>query len=101
MDVNEELRKAEKTGKVVLGSNETIKAVSSGDSELVILSSTCPADVEENVRAQAEENEISLYFYPGGSEDLGLALGKPFLVSAVAVIEPGDSSVLELGESYR
>lgn len=101
MDVNEELREVEKTGKVVLGLNETIKAVSSGDSELVILSSTCPADVEENVRDQAEENDVLLYLYPGGSEDLGLALGKPFLVSAMAVIEPGDSSILELGENYR
>jgi len=65
---------------------------------LTILSSTCPDEVEEEIRRYAEEENVPLYFYPGDSEELGLALGKPFLVSVLAVIDPGDSRVLELGE---
>ncbi len=98
MDVSEELRKVESTGDIIIGSNQTIDATESEKSKLTILSTTCPRIVEERLRKIAKKKEIPLYFYSKGSEDLGLALGKPFLVSAVAVIDPGDSRVLELGE---
>lgn len=101
MEVNEELNKLEKTGDFVLGSNETIDATESGKSKLTILSVTCPPDVEEKVRELADDNGVPLYSYQGGSEELGLALGKPFLVSAMAVIDSGDSSILELGGNYK
>lgn len=101
MDVNEELNKLESTGELVLGSKQTLEATREGRSKLTMLSSTCPIDVEEEVRKYAEDKDIPLYFYEGGSKDLGLALGKPFLVSAMAVIDPGDSSILELGENFK
>ena len=101
MEVNEELNKLEKTGEFVLGSNETVEATRSGNSKLTILSATCPPEVEEEVRELADNNDVPLYFYKGGSEELGLALGKPFLISAMAVIDPGDSIILELGGNYK
>ncbi len=101
MEVNEELNKLEKTGDFVLGSKEALKATESARSKLTILSATCPQDVEEKLMELADDNDVPLHFYEGGSEDLGLALGKPFLVSAMAVIDPGDSSVLELGGNYK
>lgn len=97
MEVDEELRKSERTGETVLGSNETLEATKSGKSKLTTVSATCPEDVEEKLRKYGEQEGVSLYYYPGGSKELGLALGKPFSVSAMAVIDPGDSSVLELG----
>lgn len=98
MELNEELREAEATGKLLLGSNETLDAVRSGKAQLVILSSTCPRDVEEDIRRNAAENEIPIFFYSGDSEDLGLVLGEPFLVSVLSVIEPGNSSIVDIGE---
>lgn len=98
MDVSEELRKLERTGEIVIGSNEAADATQSGESKLTILSATCPRDVENKVREIAKEEGIPVYYYPKGSKDLGLDLGKPFLVSTVAIIDPGDSRVLELGE---
>ena len=98
MDADEELRESERTGKVVLGSNETLDATESGESKLTILSASCPRDIEEDLREIAAENETTLYYYPGDSQELGLALGKPFLVSSMAVLDPGESNVLELGE---
>ena len=98
MDVSEELRKVESSGEIILGSKQSIDATENGESRLTILSTTCPREVEKKIRELAKKNEVPLYFYPKGSEDLGLALGKPFLVSTVAVIDSGDSRVLELGE---
>ena len=98
MDADEELRESEKTGKVVLGSNEALDATRSGESKLTILSTSCPRGVEGNIRKAAIEKEVPLYYYSGGSQELGLALGKPFLVASMAVLDPGDSNILELGE---
>lgn len=100
MDVNEELRETEDSGKIVLGSNETLEATRSGESKLTILSTTTPPRVEEDIRKYSVKEKIPLYYYPGGAKELGLALGKPFLVSAMAVIDTGDSSIRELGEVF-
>ncbi|KXA95021.1 hypothetical protein AKJ65_02780 [candidate division MSBL1 archaeon SCGC-AAA259E19] len=98
MDVNEELRETENSGKIVLGSNETLDATRSGESKLTILSTTCPAQVEKDIRKCSVKEKVPLYYYPGGAEELGLALGKPFLVSAMAIVDTGDSNIQELGD---
>ncbi len=97
MEADEELRESERTGEVVLGSNETLEATKSGEAQLTVISTSPPKEVEEKLRKYTDENDISLHYYPGGSKDLGLALGKPFSVSVLAVLDVGDSSVLELG----
>ncbi len=97
MEVDEELRESERTGEVVLGSNESLEATKSGESKLTTISNSAPREVEEEIRVYAEENNVPLYYYQGGSKDLGLALGKPFSVSVLAVLDPGESGVLELG----
>lgn len=101
MTINEELRGAERTGEVVLGSNQTLDATKNGESKLTVVSATCPPDVDEKIRKYSEEKDVPVHYYEGGGGDLGLALGKPFSVAVAAVIDPGDSSVLEIGESYR
>lgn len=99
MDPGEELRISDRTGEVVMGSNEALSATESGESKLTVLSMTCPREVEDGVREHAERNDIPLYYFDGGGKDLGLALGKPFSVSVMAVLDPGDSKVLKLGEA--
>ena len=41
MDINKALRVAIDSGKVSVGANESIKAITSGSAKLVILSSNC------------------------------------------------------------
>lgn len=95
MDVDRELREAERTGEVVLGSKETLKEVKACHAKLVVVTVNCPDSVRESIERNAEFKDIPLYYYEGDSEDLGLALGKPFLVSVATVIDSGDSSILE------
>lgn len=101
MDLDEELRKSLKTGEAVLGSNETLDVTKSGKSKLTVISATCPRDVEGKLEKYAEENGVPLYYYSGGGNALGLALGKPFSASTMAIIDPGDSNALELGENQE
>lgn len=95
--MDRELRQAVGTGKVILGSDKTVKAVKLGEAKLAILASNCQPDLREDVERYAGLADVPVHIYQGDSTDLGLACGKPFLVSAIAIIDPGSSDVLGLG----
>lgn len=99
MDVNKEIRLAVTTGKVLLGSDKSIKAIKLAHAKLAILASNCPDTVRADVEHYAKLANIPVYLYPGGSEELGLACGKPFLVAAMVVLDPGNSSILNIGRT--
>jgi len=92
MDLNKALRKAIATGEVDLGANQCREAVASGEAQLVILASNCPSGVRETVL----EAEADVYQFDGTNSDLGAACGKPFPISAVTIIEGGNSEILRL-----
>ncbi|PUA32806.1 MAG: 50S ribosomal protein L30e [Zestosphaera tikiterensis] len=87
-----------KTGKVVLGSKRSIEAVKLGKAVGVIVANNIPKNLLEDVMYYAKLGNIKVIKYPGSSYDLGSVLGKPFPVTLVAVLEPGDSKILEVGE---
>jgi large subunit ribosomal protein L30e len=96
MDFNVSLRKAIKTGDVILGRNKTEESIQQGKARLIILAKNS----EESFRQFAIQKEgLPVHIYEGSSMQLGKACGKPFLVSALAVIDPGESDILSLQES--
>jgi len=97
--VDRELRRAVRSGKVIIGSDKTIKAVKLGNAKLVVLASNYPRDLREKIERYGKLAGVSVYTYPKDNVALGLACGKPFPVSALSVVDPGDSSILRLGES--
>lgn len=96
MDFNLSLRKAIKTGNVILGRNETEYSIQQGTARLIILAKNSPESFKERV---AQKEGLPVYTFEGSSMQLGKACGKPFLVSALAVIDPGESDILSLQES--
>ncbi|MFQ5911339.1 MAG: 50S ribosomal protein L30e [Thermoplasmata archaeon] len=88
MDVGREIRKAIETGTVQLGVEQTKRAVSDGRARLVILSKNCPDDF---LRGQSQARTL---LFDGSNADLGSVCGKPFSVSALAILEPGESEIL-------
>lgn len=96
MDFNVSLRKAIKTGNVILGRNKTEETIQQGNARLIILAKNSP----ESFKQFALQKEgLPVHIYEGSSMQLGKACGKPFLVSALAVIDPGESDILSLQES--
>jgi large subunit ribosomal protein L30e len=93
MDFNASLRRAIRTGEVVLGQNETRECVENGTSELIVIAKNCPAEFTEYV---TQKNGVSYYVYEGSGMQLGKACGRPHLVSALAIVKPGDSDILTL-----
>ena len=97
--MDRELKQAVSTGKVILGSDKTVQKLKAGEAKLVVLASNCSEVTKADVRRYAEITGTPIYTYGGDSAKLGLICGKPFLVSAIAIIDPGRSNILGLGES--
>ena len=93
MDFNTSLRRAIKTGNVIIGSNETLECIKEGKAKLVVIAQNAPSEVKQAVAGQ--EN-VHLHTFEGSSVQLGMASGKPFMVSALAVVDPGESDILEI-----
>ncbi len=91
-DLNKIFRSVLSTGKVVIGTRQAIDAVKNQKAQIVVLSSNCL----ENTRNELKG--IPAINYPGNGVDLGIACGKPFSITAFAVLEPGDSGILSLKE---
>lgn len=91
-DLNKVFRSVLSTGKVVIGTRQVIDAAKNQKAQMVVLSSNCL----ENTRNELKG--IPAINYPGNGVDLGIACGKPFSITAFAVLEPGDSGILSLKE---
>lgn len=96
MDINKEIRQAIGTGKVILGTNKSLRALKLGRAKLVIVTSNCAPEILGDIKRYAGLTNVPVHVFNGDSTGLGLACGKPFLVSALTVLELGSSSILSL-----
>ncbi len=85
-----------RTGKVVLGAKETLKLVRLGKAKMAVVAANTPPDKKRDLKYYARLSGIPVYEYPGTSVELGALCGKPYTVSMLAIIDPGDSDILEL-----
>ena len=92
MDINRELHSAIGTGNVQLGTSQCREAVAAGKAKLVLLARNCPAAAVEDI----ERGEVPVYHFDGTNADLGIACGKPFGISAVTILDGGNSEILGL-----
>ncbi len=99
VDLARELKVALNTGKVVLGTRQTIKAILRGEAKLVVVAANAPPSIKSDVEYYAKLAQIPVIVYPGSSWELGAACGKPFKVASLAVIDPGESNIMELAST--
>jgi len=99
IDINKAITTSVKTGKVVLGINNALKSAKHGRAKLILLSSNCPKSLIDEVAHYAKSSDVPVVIYKGSSIDLGIVCGKPFMVSALTIREPGDSDILKLTEA--
>jgi len=87
---------AVKTGKVLFGANSTLESAMSGKVRLIVAASNCPENLRADLEHYCQLSKIPFLVYPMTSIELGRVCGKPFVVSALAVRDPGDSDILEI-----
>jgi large subunit ribosomal protein L30e len=64
--------------------------------KLVVVSSNMPESLYSKIKQAA--GEIPLYKFPGSSWDLGGLCGKPYPVTTITIIDPGESGILKQQE---
>ncbi len=88
IEFDRSIKNAMNTGKVHFGMKQTKKAIESGKARLVVISKNAPSKLETS--------GAKVHRYEGTSRELGSAVGKPFSISYLAVLDPGKSDVLRL-----
>ncbi|MCQ2085808.1 MAG: 50S ribosomal protein L30e [archaeon] len=91
IDIGKALKAAITTGHVEFGVDQTERAVKSGKALMVIISKNCPSE-----KLTSGDVGVKIHVYDGNNMELGALCGKPFSVSALAVISKGTSNILTL-----
>jgi len=96
MDIKKSLRLAVDSGKVEFGVNKAKKLIANGEAKLIIISNDCPVETKNEVQRKAKLAAIPIYHIDEKASLLGSSCGKPFVVSVLAIVDPGNSDILEL-----
>lgn len=94
MDIGREIRKAAETGRVMIGTEKSIKTMKTGEAKLVIVAENVPQKTREDIEYYSQLSGIRIRTFEGSGMELGTLCGKPFVISVVAVISAGESNVL-------
>ncbi len=94
MDIGREIRKAAESGRVLFGTKSAIQALKTGEAKLVIVASNVPKKTREDIAYYSGLAGTRTHTYEGSGVELGTACGKPFIISVVTVISPGESNLL-------
>jgi large subunit ribosomal protein L30e len=93
MDLAHALKVALETGKVKVGLAETLEAAKSKKAKMLIVARTCP---DATLRTERSVGKVPVYHYEGTAVELGQACGRPFPISAMAILDAGSSAILTL-----
>lgn len=97
-DIDVNIKVAYKTGKIVFGKSQVLRQLRQNPFKMLIVSNNCPIDLETqlNYYNSLMKNSIFIHKYKGSSWDLGLAMGKPYMISVIGINDFGDSELLSL-----
>ncbi|KAH0476864.1 MAG: hypothetical protein KVP17_002964 [Porospora cf. gigantea B] len=94
-NVNSMLQLVMKSGKVVLGYKQCLRALREGNAKLVLFSSNCPALRRSEIEYYSLLAKVGVHPYKGDNNEMGSACGKLFRVSCMAVTDTGDSDIVK------
>lgn len=93
MDINKALRTAVMSGKVYIGTRQTKKVLKTTQPKLIIFASNIDRKQFEDLK---NLQGVPTYTFPGTNQELGSACGKPFPVSVLSIVDPGNSNIMAL-----
>ncbi|SSD60599.1 60S ribosomal protein L30 [Saccharomycodes ludwigii] len=92
--INQKLALVVKSGKYTLGYKSTVKSLRQGKAKLVIIASNTPVLRKSELEYYAMLSKTRVYYFQGGNNELGTAVGKLFRVGVITVLDAGDSDIL-------
>ena len=98
LSLDNEIKLLLKTGKVLIGARKSVRALKLGKAKAVIIASKIPKWIEEDVKYYAKLGNVPVIKFSGTSYELGTVCGKLFPITTIAVLDPGESGIMELGK---
>ncbi len=97
-DVDTNIKVAYKTGKIIYGQKQVLRALRQNRFKMLIIASNCPKELQEQLdyNNSLMKDPTFIYRYSGSSWNLGLACAKPYMISVIAIADEGDSDILAL-----
>ncbi len=92
MDMHRALRQVVQTGEVHFGVRQAKKALRDQTARLIVVPENIPDSTLDELRGISQ---IPMVRFAGTNFELGTVCGKPFSVSALTVIEAGDSDIMD------
>jgi len=97
-DLAGDIRLAVDTGKVAIGYREVVKSISSSQAKAVVIATKGKKDIIDDIVHMCNIAGIKLIKFNENSLELGTICGKPYSVNALAIIDQGNSNILN--ENY-
>lgn len=91
VDEDKAIKIALKTGKVLLGNKNSLRAIRQNKAKLIIKANNCPEYLANELNYYCDLAGIKLHTYNNSSRELGFLCGRFHMVSTLAVLDPGDS----------
>jgi large subunit ribosomal protein L30e len=97
-DVDTNIKVAYKTGKMIYGKTQVLKQIRQNPFKMILIANNCPEELETQLRYYNSliNNNIFIHRYKGSSWELGLAMGKPYMISVIGINDFGDSDLMTL-----
>jgi len=93
-DLANNIRLAVDSGTAALGVNKASQSILSSKAKLVIVASKNKGDRLSDILHLAKLPNIRVEIFEGTPIDLGVVCGKPYSVSVLSIIDPGNSKIL-------
>jgi len=97
MDLARQLKQGMNTGTLLFGQRQTMGACSRGDARMVLVAANCPQDYISGL--QSSHPDIPIHQVLLVNRQLGAACAKPFPVSTLCIVDPGQSELLTLSQN--
>ena len=97
-DVNINIKVAYKTGKMLYGKAQVLRQIRQDPFKMIIIANNCPDELVTQLRYYNSliNNSIFIHRYKGSSWELGLAMGKPYMISVIGINDFGNSDLMTL-----
>ncbi len=97
-DLSKSIRMSVESGNVLFGSRQAVSCALNGNAKVIVLSKSAPQKIMLDVKTFAKVSGVPVIEYPGASKELGSICGVPYLVSAMAVLNVGNSDLLSFAK---
>jgi large subunit ribosomal protein L30e len=86
MTIEDDIKAALAKGALVIGTRSAAKALKAGHAKTVVLASNAPEDVRKDFEHYGKTAKTPVHKFNGTGKQLGVFLGKPFPVAALAIM---------------